>query len=79
MYIAKYYETIVVVSNVAITLLSLIITVLSRFFWEDGLDEIGLGNASCLPTMITAIVYVVGITLLDICIIRKHIKQIWCK
>jgi hypothetical protein len=75
--VAKYYETILVIVNTIITIIALCITLFSRTLWNSGLEQIDLGGASILPTMIFAIVYFVGITCIDIYIIRRRMMNIW--
>lgn len=75
--IARYYQRIVIVANILITLTSLGIAFLSRVFWTDGLQNIGLGGGSAIPTWLCAVGYAVGITLFDILIIRRRLLSIW--
>ncbi len=76
-YVARYYESMVAVSNVVITIISLTATFVARGFWSDGLIAIGLGESSVLPTIIVALLYLVGVTILDVCVIRSRMKSIW--
>ena len=75
--IARYYETLVVLSNLVITALSVSIAALARTFWQGGLEELGLGGASWLPMLGFAALYLVGITVLDLAIIRRRLLDIW--
>lgn len=75
--IERYYQTVVVVANVAITVIAVVVTLLSRLLWTDGLESIGLGGASVWPVLLCALCYVVGVTLFDMYIIRERLLRIW--
>ncbi len=79
MYIARYYEHMVVVANILIALISIFVTLVARTFWDDELVNIGLGEASTLPTIGFAFIYLIGVTALDILIIRNRLLEIWRK
>ncbi len=79
MYVARYYEVLVIAANIIITIISVSITFVSRTFWEDGLINIGLGEASLLPTIFFALIYLIGVTVLDIFVIRTRLLGIWRK
>ncbi len=75
--ISQYYEVIVVASNAGITVIATIITLCSRLLWKEPLQEIGLGGASFLPMLGTALAYFVLVTALNIRIIRRRLNKIW--
>ncbi len=75
--VARYYELVVIIANIIITAISIAVTFTARTFWSDHLTAIGLGDASIVPTLSFALVYLLGITALNILIIRKHLMQIW--
>ncbi len=75
--VARCYERLVIIANIAITLLSLGMTFFARTLWADQLLAIGLGGASIIPTLIFALTYIIGVTTLDIIIIRRRLMQIW--
>ncbi|MCD7721616.1 MAG: ABC transporter permease [Prevotellaceae bacterium] len=75
--VARYYELLVVLANVAVTLVSLSLALLARTLWSEALANIGLGGASLLPTLLLTLVYLLGVTLLDVGIVRSRVMQIW--
>ncbi|MDO4161135.1 MAG: hypothetical protein Q4D41_11815 [Prevotellaceae bacterium] len=75
--VGQYYEMTVAVANVVITLISLVITISCRTLWSNHLDDLNLGGASVLPVVITAILYLVVVTVFNIIVIRKHLMKIW--
>ncbi len=77
MYVARYYEYLVVFSNILIATTSVFITFAARTLWSEELSNIGLGGASSLPTISFAIIYFIGVTTLDVFIIRHRLLGIW--
>ncbi len=77
MHVARYYELMVLALNVAITLLSLAITFALRPLWIDSLLNIGLGNASTIPMLLFSLVYMLGVTAIDVIVIRSRLLSIW--
>ena len=77
LYVARYYEAVVVATNVAVTLLSLAVAFVVRESWRGGLEDLGLGQASLLPVVSFALAYVVGVTFFDIFVIRSRMLSIW--
>ncbi len=77
MYVARYYELMVIFSNIFIATLSVLITFVARTFWENELINIGLGEASSLPTIGFALIYLIAVTTLDVFIIRNRLLWIW--
>ncbi len=75
--ISRYYEMIVVVANTVITVLATSITVCCRTLWSGQLQEIGLGGASVIPTLCTALAYLVCVTSFNVYVIRKRLYGIW--
>ncbi len=75
--VARYYELLVVLANVAVTLVSLSLALLARTLWSEALENIGLGGASVLPTLLLTLVYLLGVTLLDVGLVRSRVMQIW--
>ncbi|MCD8266364.1 MAG: ABC transporter permease [Prevotellaceae bacterium] len=75
--VARYYELLVTVANVVVTLVSLSLALLSRGLWSEALENIGLGGASLLPTLLLTLVYLLGVTLLDVGIVRSRVMRIW--
>lgn len=75
--LGRYYEFLVVAINFLITALALLFTFMARPLWEKELLEIGLGEASALPTLLFALGYLLIVTMFDIFIIRRHIMKIW--
>lgn len=75
--VSRYYETVVIVANFGICAISLGITFLARGSWSEGLVSIGLGEASVLPTVLSALFYLVIVTAFDLLIIRTKLLNIW--
>lgn len=77
LYVAHYYRRLVIVCNIAVTLVAVVVTLLARLTWADGLADIGLGGASVFPMLSCAACYAIGITLFDVYIIRRQLLSIW--
>lgn len=75
--VARHYETLVIIVNLFVTVISIAMAFISRTFWEKGLDEIGLGEASAVPMLILSFLYLIGVTAFDVFVIRKQIMRIW--
>lgn len=75
--VGRYYERLIVLGNAGITLVAAALALIVRTTWQDNLEEIGLGGASILAFLATALVYVVGITFLNVWIVRRHLRRIW--
>ena len=75
--VARYYETILVSVNAVITVVALVITLIARMGWNSSLEQIDLGGASVVPTVILTLCYFVGITFMDIYIVRRRLLYIW--
>ena len=75
--ISQYYELIVLSSNVCITVVAVVVTICCRLMWKEQLHEIGLGGASLIPMLCTALAYLVLVTALNIQIIRTRMTAIW--
>ena len=75
--VGRYYEIMVIITNVLILSFALVFTFIARPFWENELSEIGLGGASIVPTLIVAFSYLLVVTIFDLFIIRHHIIKIW--
>lgn len=77
LYVARYYQSVVIAANIIITIISVAIAFLARLSWKDGLEDIGLGGASVLPMLLGALIYAVGVTCFDVIIIRTRLLKIW--
>lgn len=75
--LARYYEVILVGVNAVIAIVALIVTLLARAGWSHSLEQIDLGGASVISTMILTLSYFIGITCLDIFIVRRRLLYIW--
>lgn len=75
--VGRYYERMVVASNLVITLLAIGIALIGRTYWERQLHDIGLGGASIWPMLITAAGYFVIVSIINVCVIRRHLLRIW--
>ena len=75
--VARYYETILVSVNAVIAVVALVITLIARMGWNSSLEQIDLGGASVVPTVILTLCYFVGITFMDIYIVRRRLLYIW--
>lgn len=75
--ISTYYARIVVGVNSIVVIISVITTLLFRQLWVSQLADIGLGDASTLPMIIIAIVYLLLVTAINIHIIKRYMMSIW--
>lgn len=75
--IGSYYERIVAIVNLIVSVVALVITLMLRQVWLPQLSEIGLGNASVIPVILAAVIYLLLITLLNIRIIRHTLRRDW--
>lgn len=75
--IGSYYERIVTLVNLFVSVVAVAITLLLRRLWTAPLAEIDLGNASPLPVILAVAAYLVLITLFNIAIIRRALKKYW--
>lgn len=75
--VSSYYERIVIIINLVVTIIAIILTLIFRHIWCTHLVEIGLGDASIVPMIITALGYLCVVTGLNILLIRKYMISIW--
>lgn len=75
--ISRYYDATVLVANVVITAIATTIAVCCRMLWDEQLRGIGLGGASILPMLFSAMGYLVLVTLFNMYIIRRKLYGIW--
>jgi hypothetical protein len=74
--VARYYELLVLGSNLLITLLSVGLTLACRTLWLPSLTDLGLGGASLLPTLLFAAGYLVLVSAFDVVVIRTRVRGI---
>lgn len=75
--VGKYYIRVVLGINAFITVFAVVITLLARGLWTGPLGEIGAGDASPLPIVIAAAIYLLVISLINIQVIRRRLLHIW--
>ncbi len=75
--VGRYYERIILTLNVMITLVAIVLSLAARSVWLTYMEEIGIGGASVLCIYVTALVYFVLTTLINIIVIRRQLKKIW--
>lgn len=75
--IARYYERLVTLTNLIITVAAVAVACCSRMLWQEQLQDIGLGSASVWPVLLTATVYLLLVTAFNIYVIRKRLYSIW--
>lgn len=75
--VGQYYERVVLIANAVITVVAVLFTLGGRLLWSDSLHDLGLGGASFLPVLLVALVYLVGVSALNVYIIRRHLRRIW--
>ena len=75
--ISRYYETIVIGANTAITLIATAATICCRQLWKGQLEEIGLGDSSVLPTLCLALAYLFLVSAFNVFVIRRRLYGIW--
>ncbi len=75
--ISRYYELTVAAANIVITAVALAAAVSCRTLWTAQLYEIGLGGASAVPVLCTALAYLVCVTAFNVYVIRRKMYDIW--
>lgn len=75
--ISSYYVRMVVVANSVVTLIAIAVVLSVRQIWNSRLADMDLGDASVLPMLAVAAVYLIAITLLNVCTIRRYVMRIW--
>lgn len=75
--ISQYYECIVWTTNSIITIVAVATTMGCRTLWIDELLEIGLGGASVIPMICSAIAYLLIVTAFNIQIIKRKLYDMW--
>lgn len=75
--ISRYYDMAVLIANTVITIVATSIAICCRMLWQGQLQEIGLGGASILPMLCSAIAYLIFVTLFNMYVIRRKLYGIW--
>ena len=75
--VGKYYIRMVAAMNLVVTAVAVGMALFARTFWSGPLEQIGIGGASAWPMLVTALVYMVGVTALNAAVIRRHLLRIW--
>lgn len=75
--ISRYYETIVMVVNLFITIVAVSVAVGCRMLWTEQLHDIGLGGASLIPVLSVGVAYLGVVTAFNIFVIRKKLYSFW--
>ncbi len=75
--VCSYYERIVIVANVAVTVIAMVAALFFRSMWQTPLEEIGLGDSSIVPMLLIAFIYLVIVTAINIRVIRSYMARIW--
>ena len=75
--IGRYYILVVLVANICITLIATSEALICRQLWAGALHKLGLGGASVVPVLIAAAAYLIFITLINICVIRRKLMAMW--
>lgn len=77
--IGRYYECIVIASNMAVTVISFALAVIARGLWSSRLHAIGLGGAPLWPVLLAALTYLTVMTAVNIAVIRRKMRDIWAE
>lgn len=72
-----YYERLVIIGNAIITAICIGLTFIFRIAWAGRLHTIGLGHASVLPMLATALIYFIVVSIVNVYVIRLHLMRIW--
>ena len=75
--VSSYYERIVIVSNIAVTIVAMTAALFFRKVWQTPLEEIGLGGSSVVPMLLIAMIYLFIVTTINISVIRRYMSRIW--
>lgn len=75
--VGRYYETLIVCANTAITVVAINVTFCCRTLWSKQLHDIGLGGASMLPVFLMAIAYLLIVTYINVSVIRRKLLAVW--
>lgn len=75
--ISRYYDAMVLIANTVITIMATTIAVCCRALWDGQLHAIGLGGASVLPMLWSAVAYLVLVTWFNMYVIRRQLAGIW--
>ena len=75
--LAGFYEKMVIMINLAVTLLAVGFTFICRLIWYHSLLSLGLGHGNVLFMLGTALLYFFLLTGINILVIRRHLLLIW--
>lgn len=75
--VERYYERGVLIANAAITVLALLITFVCRMLWIRQLSNLGIAGAPLWPVVLTALLYFVVTSIINVKIIRRHLLKVW--
>lgn len=75
--IGMYYERIILMVNLIITIIAIVISLLARSIWMTYMDDIGIGGASVICIYITAFIYFIVTTIVNTIVIRSQLNNIW--
>lgn len=73
----RYYRRFVFVANLLITAIAIGVAFLARSFWTAPLEELGLGGASPVWMLLSALIYLIIISIINSCVIRSRLLSIW--
>ncbi|MCH5240537.1 MAG: hypothetical protein J1F38_09955 [Muribaculaceae bacterium] len=75
--LSLFYQKRVLILNSLITAVAVGLTCICRLIWHKTLLSLGLGNGNVLFMIGMALVYLLGISLINSLVIRNHILKIW--
>lgn len=75
--VGKYYNAVVWGVNLLVTGIAVGVTFACRPMWARPLAEVDLGGASPLPVILVAAAYLVVVTLINLAVIRTHLRRIF--
>lgn len=74
---SRYYERIVLIINLGVTLCAVGFSFISRLIWHHSLKVLGLGDGNVLFMLGAAAIYFLIVSGINIFVIRRHILLIW--
>lgn len=75
--VGRYYRNRLIIVNFCICALSIGFTFICRLIWHKPLIALGLGNGNVLFTLGAAIVFFLLISVINILVINRQMKNIW--
>ena len=75
--VGSFFQKRVMLLNASIACIAVGLTFVCRLIWHSSLQALGLGDGNLLFMLGAAIIYFVLVTLINIIVIRRHLRSIW--